>query len=184
MVARGGEKKASAPEKPPAATSDQKSIEGGCTTQTCRSRIYCHGPKLKRIADCVVSEEGEHVRREIQHHQMSGILFSHQATGEQRKAGLHKQHQVSGKERPGEVGADARVTNSVGQPDGQRLSANLSLVFVISLLFAGVLPSALISGFGNHKRITGGIDGLLLVARGGARPLALRLPSNNRQEPG
>ncbi len=110
---------------------------------------------------------------------MSGILFSHQATGEQCKAGLHEQHQVSGKERPGEVGADARMTNSVGQLDGQRLSGNLSLVFVISLLLVGVVGSGLISWFSNHERITGGIDGLLLVARGGAGRIALRLLSIN-----
>ena len=60
-------------------------IERGNAAQIGGRGIDGNGSKLECISDRVVSEEGEHVGREIQHHQVGGIFLSNQPAGEQGK---------------------------------------------------------------------------------------------------
>ena len=45
---------------------------------------------LKGKAADVVGEKGKDIRREVQHHEMSCVLLSHQPAGEEGEAGLHE----------------------------------------------------------------------------------------------
>ena len=94
IIARTGEEESLASKKSPRATAQQKVVECGSTAEIYRSRIDGDRAELERIADGVVSEEGKNVRREVQHHQMTGILLPHQAAGQQSESGLHEQHQI------------------------------------------------------------------------------------------
>ena len=65
-------------------------IEVGRAAQVGGRGIDGHGAKLECVSDRVVGEESENVGGEIQHHQVGGILLSHQPAGEQRESGLHE----------------------------------------------------------------------------------------------
>ena len=113
--------------------------------------------KLKGVAHSVVSEKGEDVGREVQHHQVAGVLLAHQSAGEQGKAGLHEEHQISGEESPREIGSDPEVADVVGQLYRQRLFGQLGLVVVVVFLFLRVVGRVRVSGRGYHKRVARGI---------------------------
>src|SRR4029453_7631553 len=60
-----------------------------------------------------VREECEDVGREVEHHQVPGVLLAHESAGEECESCLHEEHQVGGIEGPGEVGGDAQVADGV-----------------------------------------------------------------------
>ena len=105
---------------------------------------------------------------------MPGVLLAHQSAGEQREPGLHEEHEVSGDQRPGEVGADPDVADVIGQLDGQRLFRRLGLELVEVFLLLGVVRRARVGRLRNHERIARRVGGCGLVSGGRARGIGRR----------
>ena len=155
------------------AAADQELIKGRRAAQIGRRRIHRDGAKLEGVADRIVCQEGKDVRREVQHHEMSGVLLAHEPAGEEGKPGLHEEHQVARVEGPAEVSADPDVPHGISQLDRQRLFGCLVLVLVESLFLLRVVRIRLISWLRNNKGITGRVEGVRFVARGNAGGIRL-----------
>ena len=139
------------------AASDQKVVQRWNAAQVGGRGIDGNGAKLECVSDRVVSEEGEHVGSEIQHHQVGGIFLSHQPAGEQGEACLHEQDEVTGIQCPGKIRRNANVTDTVGQLYRERLFRGLSLIFIECFLVRGIVGSCLVGGLGDDKGIAGSI---------------------------
>src|SRR5262245_43595507 len=67
-------------QKSPLATSQQEAVQRGCTADVRGGRVHRDGAELKGVPDGEIREKRKDVRREIQHHQMCGVLLSHEST--------------------------------------------------------------------------------------------------------
>src|SRR5439155_149391 len=90
-------------------------------------------------ADRIVCQEGKHVRSKVKHHEMGGVLLTHQPAGEKGETGLHEEHKIPGEERPAKVRGNPGVTDGVRQFGRERLFGRLGLVFV-KVLPSPILP--------------------------------------------
>ena len=104
---------------------------------------------------------------------MPRVLLAHQAAGEQREAGLHEEHQVSGVERPCEVRAHPEVPHRIGELHRQRFLLRLSLEFIGVLLALCVIGSRFVGRFGDHESVAAGVHHIGLVS--GCDPGRIRL---------
>jgi len=163
VIRRTDQKESLASYKSPLPTANQKMIQRGDAPQIGRRCINGHRAKLECVSHRVVGEESEHVRREVQHHQMRGVFLSNQPAGQQRKPGLHEQNQVACVQRPRKVGGHANVPHTVGKLNCQRFLGCLCLVIVEGLLVRGVVGSRLIGWLDRDEGISGAIDGCRLV---------------------
>ncbi len=152
----------------------QKFVEQRKTAEITGRGVDANGSKLEGVPDGVISEEGEDVGREVQHHQMSGIFLAHQSAGEERESGLHEEDQVTRIEGPGEVGGDAEVPDIVGEFDGQRLLGGLRLIVVKIFLVLCKIGSVLVGRFRDDKGIARGVGSGRAVAGCHAGWISLR----------
>jgi hypothetical protein len=149
-------------------------IQRRSPTQIRRRGIDGHGSELESISNRIVGDKGEDVGREVQHHQVPGVLLSHQPAGEQREAGLHEKHEISSVEGPGKIGGHPDVARRVGELHGKRLLGRLSLE-LIGLLFAlRVIGSGLVDRFGDDEGVSASVNQSRLVTCGDACWIRLR----------
>src|ERR1700691_3739635 len=78
------------PEESTLAASNQEMIQSWDAAKIRGSRIHSDRAELESVSDCVVSKECKNVCREVQHHQVRGILLAHQPACQQSKARLHE----------------------------------------------------------------------------------------------
>ena len=175
IVRRADQKKSLASQKSPEAAADEKMIQRGNAAEIPGSGVHGYRAELKSVADRVVREERKNVRGEIQHHQVAGIFLAHQSTRQERKTGLHEEHQVSGEERPREVRRDAGVAHSVGQLQGQRFLGGLRLKIVVVFFALCVIRRRLVRRLRHDKGIARRIGDRRAIARRRARRIGLRL---------
>ncbi len=168
VICRTDEEEALSAHEPPLPAADQKMVQGRNAAEICRRSVNRDCSKLECVSDRVVREEGEDIRREVQHHEMGGVFLSYQTTSQQGKPCLHEQHEVARVQRPRHIGRDADVADAVGELHRQRFLSGLSLVVVEGLLVLRVIGSRLIGGFDRNKWISGSIDRSRFVPGGGA----------------
>ena len=148
-------------------------IERWDASQVCGRGVDGNGSKLECIANGVISQEGENIGREIQHHQVGGIFLANQAAGEQSEAGLHEQNEIARVQSPGEIRRHAHMPDTVGQLNREWFLRYLCLIVVICLLIRGVIGSCLIGRLRNHKRIARSVDRGGFISGGNARRIGL-----------
>ncbi len=151
VIGRPAQEEALPAKEAPETATDQKVIERRRPAEIRGRRVHRDGPELKGIADGVVRQKCEHVRRKVQHHEMCGVLSANQAAREQSNPGLHEQDEVAGIECPRRIRCDSDVADRVGQLQGQRLSRCLSLVFVERFFLRRVVRIGFVGRFGNHE---------------------------------
>ena len=140
VIRRAAHEEALAAEKSPQAIADQKLIERRCSADLRGAALIATAAPLEGIAHRVIREKSEDVRREVQHHQVAGVLLAHQPAGQQREAGLHEEHQIAGVQRPRSIRGDSHVADRVGQLRRQRLFRRLRLILVEIGFFLGDNP--------------------------------------------
>ena len=162
-----------AAQEAPLAAPDEEAVERWCAAEARRRRVDRDGAELERVPARVVGEEREHVRREVEHHQMRGVLLAHESAREQREAGLHEQHKVAGIQRPADIGRDADVADRVGELHRQRLLCRLGLVLVEGLLLCCVVGIGFVGRLWHYEGVSAGVDGVALVPQGDAGGIGL-----------
>src|ERR1700723_204380 len=75
IVRRPSHEKSFAAQKTPLPAPNQKMIQGQRAADIRWRSVQCYRAKLKCITDRVISQERKNVSREIQHHQVAGILL-------------------------------------------------------------------------------------------------------------
>jgi hypothetical protein len=159
---------------------DQEPVKRRCATEVRRRGVDRRASVLKCKTADVVRQKREHIGREVQHHEVTGVSLPHQSTGQQRESRLHEEHEVSREERPREVGGNAEMPDVVGKLHGQWLSGRLSLEFVECLLVFRVIGSALIRRFRHDERIAACVGRRGLVASRDDGRIALRRLSRRK----
>jgi hypothetical protein len=174
VMRRPAQEEAFASQEPPQAASEKETVQGWSPAQVGGGGIDGHTSELERKTDRVIGEKCENVRRKIQHHEMAGILFSHQPAGEEGEAGLHEEDQESRIKGPRKVGGESNVTHRIGEFHGERLFGCLSLKFVKFLLALFVGWRCFVGGFGDGKGVSPGIGRVALIAGGNAGRIRFR----------
>src|ERR1700745_905206 len=150
-------------------------IESGGTTQVGRGGVDCRASILESEAADIVCEKGENVGRKVEHHQMARVLLSHQPAGQQSEYSLHKEYEITGQKRPGEVCRYAQMSYVVRELERQRLFRRLRLIIVERLLGLGIVRSGFVSWLAHNKRITAGVGSHAFIAGCDTSGIRLRL---------
>src|SRR5580704_487659 len=180
IVSRPYHEKAFATQKSPEATAQKEVIQGGSSAQVSMRRVDGHGPILECVPNRIICNKSEDVGREVQHHQVSGVLLSHQPAGEKREPGLHEEHEISSVERPSEIGSHSDVACRIGELQRKRLLGRLGLELVEILLLLRVIGSRLVGRLGNDEGVTSGVNHCRLVTCIEASRIRLRLLTHPR----
>ena len=184
VVAGAGQEEPLAAQEAPLAAPDQKPVERRRAAEIRGRRIHRDGAELERVADRVIRQKREHVGREVQHHEVRGVLPAHQAAREQGESGLHEQHEVAGIEGPRGVGGHPDVPDRVRQLHRERLLGGLGLILVEGFFLRREVRIGLVGRLGHDEGIAGRVDRRGFVTRGNAGGIGRRIGGRTNHEGG